>query len=540
MIGGFIVGLTLLAQSAASQQPPEKPKPLTAVIRGRVTDATTGRPLRHAHVELRGSAPEAGRPDMYFLVPTDANGRFEFIQLAAGPYTIKASKARFVTRAWGQTRPSDTEGTLDLKDGDTRDDIELALWRGGTVTGRVIDEAGGPMANISIGFSRPAFVDGVRRLQGILAGAETDDRGEFRAYGVPPGKYFLVALERTIDDSEVPVWYPGTINEAEAVAVTVAAEKETTGLVLPMVSVRKHRVTGTAFDVNGRPMSSFNLIAHEQGGRQVTQSTTRPDGTFRIDLPPGRYQVRAAPVAAKGSAAGAADPAVAMITVGSEDITGLTLTATAGRRIVGSVRFEGPVPPDVRLTPIGIRAHPRREGAWSTYYVIPTGNVAADGTFEITGVRSPSLIRPQVPLPNGWSLKSVTVRDVDVTDTYLDVPSDLTDIVVTLTTQSSTLVGSVVDDGQKPVSDFVVVVFPDDPSRWAFGSRYVATAASDGGRFSAALPPGQDYLAAAVPFLEKGQEQDPGFLESLRRSAERFSLQEGETRRLVLRLIRPD
>jgi hypothetical protein len=50
------------------------------------------------------------------------------------------------------------------------------------------------------------------------------------------------------------------------------------------------------------------------------------------------------------------------------------------------------------------------------------------------------------------------------------------------------------------------------------------------------LPPGE-YLAVAVDYVENGLWYDPDYLDSIRHSAERFAVGEGESRLLSLKLV---
>ena len=85
--------------------------------------------------------------------------------------------------------------------------------------------------------------------------------------------------------------------------------------------------------------------------------------------------------------------------------------------------------------------------------------------------------------------------------------------------------------------DATVVAFADDPGKWGPHSRFIASARPDQqGRFTIrGLPPGR-YLAIAVGYLEPGDERDPDLLEAWRQSATTFTLSEGETYALDLRL----
>jgi hypothetical protein len=73
-------------------------------------------------------------------------------------------------------------------------------------------------------------------------------------------------------------------------------------------------------------------------------------------------------------------------------------------------------------------------------------------------------------------------------------------------------------------------------SRWSDHSRWVRAVRPDQqGRYQIqGLPPG-DYLAIAKDYVEEGSWNDPEYLESLRRDAQRRTLCEAESRSLSLK-----
>src|SRR5262245_9595699 len=94
----------------------------TAMIRGVVLAADTGAPIRRAQV--RASAPDIRENR---LAATDAQGRFEFRELAAGRYNVSATKGGFVTLQYGQRRPGESGTPLDLSDAQVMDKLVIAL-----------------------------------------------------------------------------------------------------------------------------------------------------------------------------------------------------------------------------------------------------------------------------------------------------------------------------------------------------------------------------------------------------------------------------
>ena len=128
----------------------------------------------------------------------------------------------------------------------------------------------------------------------------------------------------------------------------------------------------------------------------------------------------------------------------------------------------------------------------------------------------------------------------DITDSGMEfTPGRSYDGLQLVFTQKTTdLSGLVTDDRGKPVLDATVVVFPANRDRWTFLSRYLRTLRPDtNGRYSVKnLPPAEDYLIIAVQNLEQGQGGDPDFLTRAREEAKGFSLNEGETKAVDVRL----
>ena len=126
--------------------------------------------------------------------------------------------------------------------------------------------------------------------------------------------------------------------------------------------------------------------------------------------------------------------------------------------------------------------------------------VDADGNFVLFNLTGQKFIRVN-GLPQEWTLKSVTLNGADVTDSALEFrgSTQSSGLQVVVTDKVSDLNGKVTARGEV-TRDYTVVVFPDDPAKWAFPSRFVKTARADQqGQFRIkALPADDRYLAVAV------------------------------------------
>jgi hypothetical protein len=140
----------------------------------------------------------------------------------------------------------------------------------------------------------------------------------------------------------------------------------------------------------------------------------------------------------------------------------------------------------------------------------------------------------------GTRVKAVRLDGVDVTDAGINFKpnENLSGLEIELTTQLSSVSGMVTDARSNAAKDYSVVIFPRDRERWGPGSRYLNLGRPDqDGRYKALnLPPG-DYYAIALDYVEQGANTDPEFLERIKERATEFSITDGETKNLDLRLI---
>lgn len=537
----------------------QAPQVGTGRLRGRVVGGDSGLPLRRAIVRLSGQEFREGR-----VASTDEDGRWELKDLPAGRYTLSASKGGYVQLQYGQRRPFEQGRPIELGDGQTLENVNFNLPRGSVIAGRIVDEFGEPVAEAMVAAMRYRYVSGRRRMVPAGRFAQTDDGGHFRIYGLPPGDYYLSATLRqgpmigleNADNvgSYAPTYYPGTGSAQQAERVSVGLGAEMSGVTFSLLPVRTVTVTGTVVDSTGRPMAGAFVMLREDvrmgegnfmmmmmgGGNRV-----RDDGSFVVaNVTPGDYVVEARQMMMGPGRRGEDEPEVAFTTlsVGSEDVSGVSLIGTRGTPIRGRITVQpasavsGVKPSEVAVSavaqdadaPMVFMGREARDG------------VDADWSFEVTAVQGPVLLRT-FRLPAGYSLKAVLVGGQDVTDRGVAFkPGEpVNGVEIVITASSSSLSGGVTGDDGKPVPDYAVVVYSEDREHWGFMSRHIKLARPDqqGGYQVTDLPPGR-YLAAAVEALETGEESDPALLERLRPLATAFSLAEGEQRALNLKLVR--
>jgi hypothetical protein len=534
------------------QRPPRDPREAptgTSVIRGRIVAADTGSPIRRVQVRAFSGEMRESR-----ATSTDAQGRFEFRDLPAGRWEIMASKAGFVSLRFGQRRPLEAGRPIELGEGETMAKADMALPRGGAITGKILDEFGDPVAGARVQAMRYRTVQGARQL-GAMNGDSTDDTGAFRVYGLQPGDYYITAYpqmgmfggeESNDPTTYAPTYFPGTANVAEAQRVTVAVGQDVTNVTFSLLATKAVRVTGTVTDSKGERVANGFVMMQEvsemsrgmfmgrPGGR------LRPDGTFTVsNITAGTYQITINTGMGGGPGGEDSEIGIARVTVGNEDLTGINITTNKGGTVSGSLLAAAGSAGN--LTAAGLMVMQQQPQPMMMMGMgMRPAKVEADGTFKITGVLGPRLFRV-MNLPPNWMLKSVTLNGDDITDKEIEFKGneEISGLQILVTDQVPEVNGKVTDAKGQPTRDYTVIVFPDDPSKWDFPSRFIRSGRADQeGLFKIrGLPPGDDYLAVAVDFLEEGEGGDPDFLHQMRERATPLRLGDGETKALDLKLI---
>lgn len=126
---------------------------------------------------------------------TNEEGRFVFVGLPAGRFTLTVSKPGFASMAYGAKKPGRQGTPIQLADGQVLANLNLSLPRGGVITGVVVDEYGEPSPNTPVRAYRYVLQNGERALQSA-GQSQTDDRGIYRIFQLLPGDYLVSAVPR--------------------------------------------------------------------------------------------------------------------------------------------------------------------------------------------------------------------------------------------------------------------------------------------------------------------------------------------------------
>jgi protocatechuate 3,4-dioxygenase beta subunit len=534
------------AQRPADGADPNKPT-AAAIVRGHVVGAETGQPLRKAQVHLLSTELIGGGQGENRHTTTDVSGGYEFKDLPAGKYLVTANKSGYVSMSVGQVRQGGPGTPITLLASELRERMDFSLPRGGVITGRVVDEYGEPLSGIQIGAVRAETIGGHRQLVPSGRNASTDDLGEFRVYGIPPGPYYVQATWRGTNGVFAPgaraednsgyttTFFPGTSAASEAQRLTIASGQTISDVVFAMVPAKTARVSGTVVDSHDHPAQGMLIISHEESGSVVsgfvTGASIRPDGTFTFAaVPPGEYTLRARLMGAKPETA-VVKVAVAGVDVTDVWLTTVPLSSAAGRIVVDPAAAQSLASATLSVVATPVDPTPLDGGR-------APARVADDLTFTVDAPAGVMQIMV-LGVPAGFGVRAVRAGGIDVTDTGVEFKAGrgLAGLEIELTNKLTIVSGLVSDPRGDNAKDYSVVVFPQDQTRLKARSRYMKVARPDeDGRFTiSGLPPGE-YYAIALDRIDNVTWNDPEFLRSVQPQATMFSLLEAETKTLDLKL----
>lgn len=581
-IGLGAQGITPAAQPPARDTPAQSkdtPPAPSGRITGRVLAADSGRPVKRARVSINAAEIQGGRGLL-----TDDTGVFDFADLPAGRYTLSVSKSGFISLSYGQRRPLMAGTPLQLGEGQQIKGIDFRLPRGGVISGRVLNEEGEPVVGANVRILRYQYQQGDRRLSPAGSG-QTDDRGQYRVWGLMPGDYYVNALTRGGgpggfgpggfgpggggpggfgpggarggrgggfgpggdpggaggpggpggDDQEqlnyAPTYYPGVTAVEEARAITVGISQEVSDVNFNLQLVRTSRITGHVTNPDGSAAWSGNVNLTNDGagrGGQIGMnygSRIGWDGTFTLaNVPPGRYMLRARASDGNDSSLFAVQP----LTVDGSDVSDLMVMLNTGATIRGTVTFLPGSSPPPDPTQFRITAPPTDNSSFGPQ---PNARLDKDGNFTLSGVPAGLHLFRSAGGGRGWTLKSVVVGARDVTDTPIEIRGGqtLTNVSIVFTDVQNEISGTITTVEGTPMSEYTVLAFPTDSSLWRPQARQIMTARPDQtGKYRIrGLPPGEYYLATVDP-AEQGEWFEPAYLDEHRAGAARLTLGDGD------------
>lgn len=343
------------AKSTASPPPAPVEKrnrnenpPATGSIKGRVV-ADDGQPVVNATLMAQSvNGPPSIRP-----AQVDSEGKFSLNDLPPASYVVFAAAPGYIDEAMATGDPNDWPRHL------IGAQLKIKMIKGGVITGKVTDSKGDPIVGVpvhAVALNNPS-TSATDFLGG--GGAESDDRGIYRIYGLRPGPYVVNAggpgqfglATANGFDLDVPTYYPSATRDT-AVPVAVRSGDETADVDIKYSGAEGHRISGFV-------LGSINLAA--PGANGAIAITLSPAGTQSVlslaiaspldqrrafgfnGVADGEYDLFAA--FQTGQQSDGSLVATRRVTVRGGDVTGVELTLAQLASIAGTITLD-PIKPE--------------------------------------------------------------------------------------------------------------------------------------------------------------------------------------------------
>jgi hypothetical protein len=380
-------------------------------IEGTVVNEANGLPLKRAHVVLRPEKAGASATG----VDTDDKGAFAIRDVDAGRYSLSASRDGFLTSTVCSMGAVRLPQIFSIGAKETIAGLTFRLLPFAVMAGRISFEDGEPAMNIRVEAYRE-YRNHLRHGYLLVASAATNDRGEYRMFGLQPGSYIVAASERTPVPNEqvhdelryATTFYVNSTKLSEAAPVRLEYGQEIGGIDIFLARVRKVKIHGHVISgVTGEPVGSASISLQRVDARNTASialpvpATFSQDKRFEIrDVTPGAYLIWA-----EGSDNGKALVGHAPLTVAESDIDTLDVTILGDRAGSAVLVVDG----GVKLAePVRLRFEPRSERG-----KVVDAAVEGEGfQFSLMGDERYDLFVTN--LPNDYYVSAVRVNGVDV------------------------------------------------------------------------------------------------------------------------------
>lgn len=474
-----VAGLFAQNPVLSNSQPSEDTASAPGVVAGRVVTAAEGGPVKSARVALM---PDHSRShEQIYAATTDNDGQFTIKGIPPGRYRFLASHSGFVEQHY-KAAPGADGAIFSLSPGQKVGNVLFRLVAAAVIAGRVNNEDGEPMQRVQIvALRRPSEEEledeavlprSMQTQMQRVGSAESDDRGQYRIFGLKPGEYYLRVEDVFQPNGRVVVdesywlkeelgsdygssYYPGVAQLSQAQVIPIKAGEETQADIA-MHRVKTVEIAGRVIGAAGPAANSFVRLepADTSDSDFDRQDNTDEKGNFRLrSVPEGTYYI----VAYQREEGGHVFESRARqkIEVGGENIESLTISLTGGTTIQGRIRIDGTS--SVKVDGIGLALISVDEDGPTAGH----GEVKKDGSFEIKAVHEGNYTLRVWGVDRDGYVKSIRRGPDDVLEKGLQIEGGASGkIDIVIGSDGAQLEGSVTDD-DGPVIGARLRIVPD-------------------------------------------------------------------------------
>ena len=554
LLGRWQCGIAMAlfwAAPLAAQTPPTNPATKstaddTCTVSGMVVAKADGTPLKGATVQLLATA----NADHEIAVKSGADGRFLLKNIPAGDYHLTVSRNGYSELKYGQKKAGDPGALFHLQSGQNMSDLLFRMGRTGVISGKVFDEDGEPMEGAMVWALRNTYRDGHRELTPVTDGL-SNDLGEFRIYGLSPGRYYLRAEQPSWNRDVVgekefnggannggetdygQVYYPNALGPEKASSFTLKEGEEIPSVDFLMKKIIVYRIRGKVFNLASKHgtqnIQIFVLPRKEELNVRGADSNNlvKADGSFELpEIAPGEYTVSATLFDEGKSYSTQRD-----VDVVASDVDGLVLNLTTGVTVPGRINWEGKPTPRKAGTSIYLDSEMSRFGIGHA-----DAHIDEDWQFTLKDVPDGTFKIHLTDLSEDCYIKEVRFGDTVLPDREVRVRGTGANLEITVSSQGVHISGTILNADSLPVSGAWVVAVPEGEKRKLL-SLFKARSTDQYGHFEIrGLAPGK-YKIFSWEGIEARAWEDPDFMKDYEDKGQDIEVQDGDQKSVELKSL---
>jgi hypothetical protein len=522
--------------------------------------------------QLDAERARGGMSNIQLTTKSDRDGRFIVRDLPPGQYTVQVEREGFFgpPLLGSGNFPTFVNTNIIITAGQATPNLSLSLIPGSAVSGRVVDPEGRPVVGSNVQAFRLSYQNGAATLQAVAA-ADTDDRGDYRLFRIPPGEYYIGVTPgqsgargfgaragrgaiATTGEALVRTFHPDAIDTNGARLFTLQAGQELTGIAItarrsPTIKISGQVSSSIALPVqtNARgltrtmPVQLFLIPRSKNTAEEPNNRTTLSvsldsptDGKFEIpNVIPGAYDLyaRVNNSTADPATITAETPTVyfgrTSFEAGRQDVSGLAVHVRPGVEVKTYVTVDGSAAAAANAVRISLQADdgprslPGYVGRGGQFQAGADGIITFpfvnDGIYRFQAAIVATNVAARGQRGAGQPLRDAYVEDIregglSVYDNGLVVGKEPPrQVEVVIKTNGGTVMGTVYDAQLQPAAGATVALVPPEARRQNIALYKFATSGADGQFAMIAIPPGQ-YKVLAWESIPTGAYQNAAFI----------------------------
>jgi hypothetical protein len=477
-------------------------------------------------------------------VMSDRDGRFSFRNLGPGRYLFR------VRRDGYSGGGDDRSRVLTVVAGQKMLPVAIELLPPVTVSGTVRSSNGQPITGIQVDAFAETYLNG-RRVLSSVGSNKTDDRGQYRLYGLPSGDYKIAASPRRSTasgntDLSTRTFYSNVVDArtAQTIQVTGGAEASGVDIVLRLDATGSisGQVVGSIggeserssvatrlylFNADPETLPLLYLFGAELIGRELSNSSSYAVGSF--DPSTGKFDIRGVVPGEYELMASASDHTGKSVwgrtrtNARSNEVTGVTVDIRSGVEFKARLRIDDAPPSYAMNSPVPLGSEQlvaaglfnaealkpvptpsfrvRLESAESLPVApfdpnYPAAAYDPSGVFTFSNVVEGKYIVSVSPLPANGYVADVRAGGRSVLDSGVDINSQTGEVQVLVRINGAKIQGVVRDSTGKSIPSARVALVPP-ASRRGNTQLYRSSSSDTNGNFTMnGIAPGEYKLFA--------------------------------------------